>query len=523
MGNVMELSEEEREEALKKYEKIRGYFERGVSQSELAREQKVPIRTLCSWVKRYREGGLIGLARQKRRDQGKTRGVCEELRGLIEGLYLGKPQPQMTSIHRKVSEVAKERGWREPSYSQVYEIVKQLKPGLVTMGQEGGEAYREKYDLLYRWEASHPNEVWQADHYQLPVFVLNERGTAGKPMLSIVLDDYSRAIAGYRLSWSGASALQTALTLRGAIRSKGDARWSVQGIPESLYTDHGSDFTSKALSALAAELQMELIFSRKGRPQGRGKIERFFRTVEQEFLCDLPGYAPKGDWRQRRESDEQSRPAARLSMEELEALFRKWLLDGYHVRIQEGIGEAPLDRWKAGKVVPVMPKSLEELDVLLLTFPARRRVQQDGISFQGQKYFDLALAEYVGEEVVVRYDPADLSGIAVYVPDERLEQDHRYLRERFVCRAESRELIGDQITLKQVVSKRETRRKELSQELREKREKVKKYASDDIESERWRGAAERALPDVSEESVSVVSVKEECVEQEPRIKRFAHE
>ncbi|WP_201374557.1 DDE-type integrase/transposase/recombinase [Ktedonobacter robiniae] len=73
-----------------------------------------------------------------------------------------------------------------------------------------------------------------------------------------------------------------------------DERWPICGIPESLYSDHGSDFTSNHVQALAVDLKIELLYSQQGRPRGRGKIERFFRTVEQELLVDLPGYAREG-------------------------------------------------------------------------------------------------------------------------------------------------------------------------------------------------------------------------------------
>ena len=52
-----------------------------------------------------------------------------------------------------------------------------------------------------------------------------------------------------------------------------------------------------------------------------------------------------------------------------------------------------------------MPESLEQLDLLLLTVAKGRRVQQDGIHFQGQRYLDTTLAAYVGEDVTIRYDP----------------------------------------------------------------------------------------------------------------------
>jgi len=62
------------------------------------------------------------------------------------------------------------------------------------------------------------------------------------------------------------------------------------GIPSTFYTDHGSDFTSQHLEQVAADVKMVLIFSLPTAPRGRSKIERFFSTVNQMFLAELPGY-----------------------------------------------------------------------------------------------------------------------------------------------------------------------------------------------------------------------------------------
>ena len=68
------------------------------------------------------------------------------------------------------------------------------------------------------------------------------------------------------------------------------AGWHICGIPEILYTDHGSDFTSQHIEQVAVDLKIRLIFSTAGKPRGRGKIERFFETLTQVFLSRLPGY-----------------------------------------------------------------------------------------------------------------------------------------------------------------------------------------------------------------------------------------
>jgi transposase InsO family protein len=90
----------------------------------------------------------------------------------------------------------------------------------------------------------------------------------------------------------------TALALRQAIWRKQDPSWHVCGLPEILYSDNGSDFTSQHLEQVGADLKMQLVFSTPGIPRGRGRIERFFATLTQMFLCDLPGYVPpKGGMR----------------------------------------------------------------------------------------------------------------------------------------------------------------------------------------------------------------------------------
>ena len=85
----------------------------------------------------------------------------------------------------------------------------------------------------------------------------------------------------------------------------------------------------------------------------------------------------------------------------------------------------------------------------------QRRVQQDGIHFQGQRYFDLTLAAYVGEDVIIRYDPRDLAVIRVFY------------QERFLCRAVCHELAGTQVSLKEVIQARREQRKRVRQGIRE--------------------------------------------------------
>jgi putative transposase len=447
------LTEAARERALARFRVLRPHLEDGVPLTHVAQTAAVPVRTLQRWTAAYRQAGLAGLARKPRTDRHHPH-LPTALIALIEGLALRTPRAAAATIHRRVVTVAQDRGWPTPAYSTVTARLRGLDPALVALAHEGAKAYAETFDLIQRREASGPNAIWQADHTPLDLWVRDHRGQPARPWLTVIMDDYSRAIAGYALNLTAPSSLQTALALRQAIGRKGEAGWHICGIPAVFYTDHGSDFTSRHLEQVAADLHMQLVFSLVGVPRGRGKIERFFGTVSQLFLGTLPGYTPAGT----------PPPAAPpLTLSELEARLRTFLIEDYHQRLHGETHARPQERWDAGGFLPRLPDSPEQLDLLLLTVATPRQVHPDGIHFQGLRYLDLTLAAYVGEAVTIRYDPRDLAELRVY---------HR---DRFLCRAICPELAGQTIALKDLIRARTERRRALRGTLTEREQLVRQY------------------------------------------------
>ena len=141
-------------------------------------------------------------------------------------------------MHRKITALAAKRKWTPPSYSSVYGIIRHMAPAMVTLAQDGPAAFRDRYELLYRHRAACPNAIWQADHTLLDVMVLDANGDAVRPWLTLIMDDYSRAIAGYTIFLGAPTALQTALALRQAMWRKQNATWPVCGIPDVLYVEY---------------------------------------------------------------------------------------------------------------------------------------------------------------------------------------------------------------------------------------------------------------------------------------------
>jgi putative transposase len=146
----------------------------------------------------------------------------------------------------------------------VHDVVRHLDPALAVLAHEGTRRYEELYDLVYRREASKPNEIWQADHTQLDLWVITPSGQPARPWLTVIEDDHSRAVAGYALNLGAPSALNTALAFRQAIWRKEHPDWHVCGIPDAFHVDHGSDFTSRHLEQVMADLRIRPFFSLPG-------------------------------------------------------------------------------------------------------------------------------------------------------------------------------------------------------------------------------------------------------------------
>ena len=445
------LPEDVRKLALDRFRIIQPHLEQNRPLQSVARAAGIPHRTAQRWVAQYRLFGLAALARKKREDQGERRAVSTKMKEVVEGLALQKPPLPVAALYRQVVRFSKDLGQKAPSYGTVFNIVRSLGADLVTLAHEGTKAYSNTFELVHRREADGPNAIWQADHTPLDILLVRSDGEVAKPWLSVVIDDYSRAVAGYFLSFEDPSALHTSLALRQAIWRKEDSRWIVCGIPDVLYTDNGSDFTSRHLEQVGADLKIRLVFSIPGKPRGRGRIERFFSTVSEMFLCELDGYAPAGG---------AVRGKPTLTLADFDARFRTFLLDVYHRRECAETKIPPAERWEANGFLPRMPDSLEQLDLLLIQVAKARQVRVDGIHFQSLRYISTTLAAYVGETVTLRFDPRDMAEIRVFHED------------KFLCRAVCAELAGATVPLREILRARNRRRRELRGVLRDRQTAV---------------------------------------------------
>ncbi|WP_216903734.1 hypothetical protein [Nocardia alni] len=143
-----------------------------------------------------------------------------------------------------------------------------------------------------------------------------------------MIDDCSCAVPGYTVNLGAPSALNTSLALRQAIWTTSDPAWPMCGTPEMLYVDHGSDFIRDHLARSRPILKFAIVHSTVARPQGRGKVERLFASINTELLTELPGHLVHGK--------PVTTPA--LSLRELDEAIGRYITGIYHPRTHSEIG-----------------------------------------------------------------------------------------------------------------------------------------------------------------------------------------
>src|SRR5881394_3323000 len=241
----------------------RGALVRALAAVEHVGPDGRPVRltrwTLDRWIAEWRSGGFDALVPSPRQSAPRT---SAEVLALAEALKRENPVRTAAQV-RRILKV--QSGWAPDERTLQRHFARQ---GLGRGAAPGSAA------VFGRFEASRPNEIWTGDALHGP------RVGGRKTYLFAFVDDYSRAVAGHR--WGLAEdTVRLAAALRPALASR--------GVPERIYVDNGSAFVDAWLLRACAVLGIKLTHSTPGRPQGRGKIERLFLTVREQFLVEITG------------------------------------------------------------------------------------------------------------------------------------------------------------------------------------------------------------------------------------------
>jgi putative transposase len=321
--------------------------------------------TLDRWIRSYRTGGFDALVPQPRKT-GPTSDT-----GLLDlAVRLKRENPRRTATHIVeliVTGLAGRGDARQvPSERTVQRHFARLGLNVRPDGRPP--------EAFGRFEAADVNDLWVGDVMHGPV-------VAGrKALLFAFCDDHSRLIVGHRWGRS-----EDVLRLEAALRRGLAAR----GVPKRIYVDNGSPFVSHQLQRACAVLGIQLVHSRPGKPQGRGKIERFFRTVRSQFLVEIDDKVP--------------------SLSKLNDLFTAWVETRYHHKVHRETNETPLTRFTAAGI-PQAP-SPELLREAFLWSETRTVTKTAMVTLHGNHYE--VDPQLVGRRVQLVFDPFDLEHLEV--------------------------------------------------------------------------------------------------------------
>ena len=315
--------------------------------------------TIDRWIRAWHSGGFAALAPPARQVTPRTDAAVLELAAALKRERPGRTAAQIARILRA------QCGW-SPSARTLQRHFERLELNTRPDGRPP--------QVFGRFEAAAPNERWTGDALHGP------RAAGRKAYLFCFIDDHSRAVMAGRWGY-----FEDTIRLAAALRPALAAR----GVPAGIYVDNGSAFVDAALKRAAARLGIKIVHSMPGKPEGRGKIERFFRTVREQFLVEI---------------GEDTR-----DLGELNRLFTAWVETVYHRRAHSETGQPPLQRWLAGAPFPA-PSPAQLAEAFL--WSEHRQVRKDATVklFGGIYETDPALA---GRTVECVFDPFDLTRIEV--------------------------------------------------------------------------------------------------------------
>ncbi len=320
--------------------------------------------TLDQWIRAYRAGGFDALVPRPR--------VLAPLTpaGVLELAFsLKRERPERTAAQVRQIMLAADGDTPVPGLRTLQTHLARQGLNVRADGRTVGKVYG-------RFEASARNELWTGDGLHGPK--LSGAG-ARRAVLLAFIDDHSRMLVGWRWG-TGEDVFRLEAALRAGLMTR--------GVPDAILVDRGSAFVSSQLLRACAVLGLRLIHASPRAATTKGKIERFFRTVRDQFLVEIDDG---------------------VDLAELSRLFSAWLEVVYHRRVHSETQVTPLQRFHAAGV-PMLPTPALLREAFL--WSVERTVTKTAtVSLYANTYeVDGALT---GRRVELVFDPFDLTRIEV--------------------------------------------------------------------------------------------------------------
>lgn len=286
--------------------------------------------------------------------------ICEEV---IESEYLTLERPSVEHTLniakarvRKTNQLRPDDGQLPPpSRKLLMRMLEQIPAYDRYRARHGAEAARRRHRSALRQRVTDaPLERAEMDHTRMNILVVDDETgiPLGRPWLTILIDDYTRAILGYCLSFEPPSRATVAKCLRHAFMPKVGLRerypdiehdWEPHGVVSELVVDGGVEFHSEELQGICLELNIEQHFSPRKTPWFKGKVERFMGTINRGTTVTAPGKTFDGILER---EDYDPKHHAVLTLSAVEHIVVKWIVDVYHQKTHSALGCSPAQMWK---------------------------------------------------------------------------------------------------------------------------------------------------------------------------------
>jgi putative transposase len=316
--------------------------------------------TVLRWLSIYqRSGGNIdSLKPRPRRDRGSSRALDAETEAALLALRREMPAASLPVFLKLARSRSIINAQRIPSKDSLYRLFK----------RHGLQRDLRLPEDRRRFETELVNDLWQADCMHGPRIIHEQR--LRKAFLFAIIDDHSRLITNAQFYLS-----ENLDSFRDCLLHALEKR----GLPRKLYTDNGAAFRSHALKYGCARLGVALLHSAAYSPEGKGKIERFFRTLRMQLLPLLP---------------------EKLTLDLLNERLTEWLEGEYHKRTHSSTAQSPLERYLDHlSLLRSAPKDLRDY----FRLPVLRKVDKDRTVTLFGKLYEAPVG-LIGTTVTVLYD-----------------------------------------------------------------------------------------------------------------------
>jgi transposase InsO family protein len=340
-------------------------------------------RTVETWYYRYKKRGITGMTTQPRRDKGQTRKVTPE--ELLEAINAALPHFRQKKTLNKLAiyRLCIEKGLLQKSqiaqttFFRLVRVHELLKP----------ESEENKRRLAFSMQ--YANQLWQADTLFGPHISVGAKGDAHRQTRLIAfIDDASRVLCHGEFFFD-----ENIDTLVKAIK----AAFYKRGIPEQLYVDNGSIYSSQEITLICARVGCILRHTAVRDAAAKGKIERFFKRVRDQFL---------------------SRQLDLSSLDALNRQFTDWVENEYNACEHSALGMKPIDRFGLDlKRIRFLPPS-EANDELFYAEDERKVKKDNTFSFQNKRYetpVDLS-----DKQIQIRFERHQAGPVVIYYKGQRM-------------------------------------------------------------------------------------------------------